>query len=531
MIKVLIVDDEPFIRQGLKILIEWEQYGYEVVGEAANGIEAIRELEAKDIDLIIADIKMPEMNGLELIEYVRGNMLNEVKFIVLSGYYEFEYAKKAIKCNVTDYILKPINKEELIKVLSAFKEEYIKQEQQNTAQKVKDKVIYDKYLNEIVYGRCNASNLEHIKRYQKFSPELRYMIIEINYCGSDGPSIPEGEKREQQQLFYQNMIEWLGENHYNVIIDVGKSRECYDIGFIYDKRLAKEKGMSENEYILNFKTYMKQAQKYDFFIYIGQKVNSIEEITLSYKSATVAKLFSDFSIENNIAYYDEMAKKKELSCNAGKQYMDYLIHEIEDNNQEEIIKCVDKIYASFREYKINLDIIKININYLLCNLINIAKELDSEVDQEEVMQYISSVSFEQMISRGSANHLKDFSLVFAEYLSQLRQSSFQGILNQIDKEISEHYMEKLSLKYLSEKYYINSAYLGQIFKKQYNVSFKDYLNAYRIEKAAELLKRSDDKIYKIAEKVGYNNTDYFINKFVQLKEKTPLQYRKQFCCR
>ncbi|NSB12535.1 response regulator transcription factor [Clostridium beijerinckii] len=530
MIKVLIVDDEPFIRQGLKILINWEQYGYEIVGEASNGLEAIKELETKEIDLIIADIKMPEMNGLELIEYVRGNMLKEVKFIVLSGYYEFEYAKKAIKCNVTDYILKPIQKDELIKVLCTFKDEYIKREELYAAQKIKDKVVYDGYLNEVIHGKSNNFNLEYIKNYNNFSDELRYIIVEINYH-NECESISEDEKRKEQQIFYSNMALWLGDNYYNSVININQYTESYDIGFIYDKRLAKEKGMNESEYILNFKSGMQQIQKHDFFIYIGEKVNSIEEISLSYKSATVAKLFSDFSIENNITYYDEMAKRKELSCNAGKQYMDYLIHEIEDNNKEEIIKCVDRIYTSFREYKINLDIIKININYLLCNLINIAKELDSEINQEEVMQYISSVSFEQMISRGSANHLKTFSLEFAEYLSQLRQNSFQGILNQIDKEISEHYMEKLSLKYLSEKYYINSAYLGQIFKKQYSISFKDYLNAYRIEKAAELLKRSDDKIYKIAEKVGYNNTDYFINKFVQLKEKTPLQYRKQFCCR
>ena len=90
------------------------------MGEAANGLEAIKELEKKEIDLIIADIKMPEMNGIELIEYVRDNILTEVKFIVLSGYYEFEYAKKAIKYNVTDYILKPIQKDELIKVLKSF---------------------------------------------------------------------------------------------------------------------------------------------------------------------------------------------------------------------------------------------------------------------------------------------------------------------------------------------------------------------------------------------------------------------------
>jgi two-component system response regulator YesN len=157
-----------------------------------------------------------------------------------------------------------------------------------------------------------------------------------------------------------------------------------------------------------------------------------------------------------------------------------------------------------------------------------ARKLDSDVNQEEVLRYIRWGSFEHIMNRGSANHMKSFSLEFAKYLNQLRQNSFQGILNQIDKEISEHYMEKLSLKYLSEKYYINSAYLGQMFKKQYNIAFKDYLNAYRIEKAAELLKRSDEKVYKIAEKVGYNNTDYFISKFVQIKEKTPLQYRKQF---
>jgi len=528
MIKLLIVDDEPFIRQGLKILINWEQYGYEIVGEACNGLEAIKELEKKEVDIIITDIKMPEMNGIELIEYVRKNMLDEIKFIVLSGYYEFEYAKKAIKYNVTDYILKPIQRDELIKVLIALKEEYIKQEQQSVIQKIKDKVIYDKYLNEIIYGRYDNASLEYIKKCQKFSDELRYIIIEINYNDNASIIISEDEKRKEQQILYQNMIEFLGDNFFNLIIDMTKYKECYEIGFIYDKRVAQEEGISEKEYILNLKENIEKSHKYNFYIYIGEKVNGIEEIALSYKSATVAKLFDDFSVENNLSYYDEMAEKKEISYDVEKQYMDELIHEIEENNKEEIVKCVDKIYASFREYKINLEIIKININYLLCNLINIARELDSEVDQEEVMKYIRWVSFEQIFNRGSANHLKSFSLEFAKYLNQLRQNSFQGILNQIDKEISEHYMEKLSLKYLSEKYYINSAYLGQIFKKQYNISFKDYLNAYRIEKAAELLKRSDEKIYKIAENVGYNNADYFISKFVQIKEKTPFQYRKQF---
>lgn len=528
MIKILIVDDEPFIRQGLKILINWEEYGYEIVGEAANGIEAIKELEKTHIDLIIADIKMPEMNGIELIEYVREKKSTNIKFIVLSGYYEFEYAKKAIKCNVTDYILKPIQKDELIKVLKGFKEDYIKQKDNYAMQKTKDKVIYDRYLKEIIYGKNDSYSLEYVKKYLNFSGGLRYIIIEINYYNDEFTKISDDEKRIGQEIFYQSMVVWLGKNYYNVVSDMNNYKDSYDIGFIYDKRLAEEQGLSEQDYISKLQLNMKQIQNYEFYIYIGQKVSSIEELALSYKSATVAKLFSEFSSGNNIAYYEEIMGKKELSHNIDKQYMDNLIHQIEENNEEEIIKCVEKIYTSFKECKIDLEIIKININYLLFNLINAARELDSEADQQEVMKYISSVSFEHMVSRGSAKHLENFSLEFSRYLNQLRQNTFQGILSHIDKEISEHYMEKLSLKYLSEKYYINSAYLGQVFKKQYNVSFKDYLNGYRIEKAADLLRRSDDKIYKIAEKVGYNNTDYFINKFVQLKEKTPLQYRKQF---
>lgn len=531
MIKVLIVDDEPFIRQGLRILIDWKQYGYEIIGEAQNGVEAIKEIEKNKVDLIIADIKMPEMNGIELIEYVRNNISTKIKFIVLSGYYEFEYAKKAIKYNVTDYILKPIQRDELVKVLNSFKEEYFKQENQDMIQKMKDKVVYDTYLNEIMNGKCNKVNLEYIEGCQNFSDELRYIIIKISCPNDKCGDISENEKIEVQQRIYEKIIKLLGENYYNVIIDGSKYGDCYDIGFIYDKSLSKSRGMNEKEYIVELQKMIKQDEKYNFYMYVGQKVSSIKELSVSYKGAIRCRLFSDCSSENNIVYYDEVAGKKEINYSIEKQYIDNLIQAIEENSEEQIIKCVDRIFNSFKEQNIDLEIIKINMNYLLFNIINIARELESEVNHEEVMQYISSISSEKIIGVSTEEHeehLKKFSLECSRYLSQLRQNSAQGILNKIDKEISEHYMDKISLKSLSEKYYINSAYLGQIFKKHYNVSFNNYLNDYRIEKAAELLKRSDEKIYKIAEQVGFSNTDYFINKFVKLKQKTPLQYRKQF---
>lgn len=526
MIKILLVDDEPFIRKGIQILIDWEKYGYEIVAEASNGVEAIKELEKNEIDLIITDIKMPEMNGLEFIEYTKKNINKQYKFMVLSGFYEFEYAKKAIKYSVTDYILKPIVIDELIKVLVNFKEEYLKEQINNNKEKIKNKTIYDKNLSSIISGKYDQSELDYVKKHLDFKGSIRYIIIEINYDSDN--YISDECKRKIQRELYENMIDILCEYYYHVIFDVSKDKNCYDVGFIYNKKLALEKGLTEKEYISVLQDKLKQKIKYELYMYIGQKVQCIEELSLSYKSANIAKIFTDFS---NITYYDDIIGINKISYGVEKQYIDELIKQIEENNQDEISKYIDELYSSFKKCAIDLEVMKMNINYLLCSLINIAKELDSEADQKEVIRYITYGAFEKIVSRGSAEHLKEFSFEFARYLNQLRENTASGVLSHIDKEILERYMEKLSLKSLSEKYYINSAYLGQVFKKKYKISFKEYLNNFRIEKASQLLVCSNKKIYEISDEVGYTNTDYFINKFVQSKGMTPSQYRRQVMVR
>lgn len=101
------------------------------------------------------------------------------------------------------------------------------------------------------------------------------------------------------------------------------------------------------------------------------------------------------------------------------------------------------------------------------------------------------------------------------------------MLTEIEREVQEHYAQNLTLKELGEKYYVNSAYLGQLFRKKYGQSFKDYLNGYRIEQAADRLLRTNEKIYEIAEAVGYHDMDYFVNRFIAAKGCTPAKFRKQ----
>ncbi len=528
MIRVLIVDDEPFIRQGLKIIINWDEYGFEIADEAANGIEAVELLEKNQYDLVITDIKMPQMNGIELIKHIRKNISQDLKIMVLSGYYEFEYAKQAIRYNVVEYILKPIQKEELIRTLLEFKEAYIKQVKNTEHQKYTEQIVLERHLNALCFGICDKNNIKYIYKKLPWCRQLRYISVEVSPNDEAFIKLTEEEKKDAIKYLYEEFRDYLKPNEEYVLLDMDKRNEVYGIGFIYAKEFSLSKGISEQEYISHLQEYLSMKQPYKINFYIGQMVDDVEQLGFSFKSAIIAKSFQNYKNDKDIAYYDETTNTKMNTYGIEKEYMDELIHYTEQNLEDEIGECVDKMYLNFKKCDVDPKIINISIDYLLCQFIFLAKKLDTEVDQEEILSYISQCAFEQSAIRGSAKHFKAFVKEFAGYLAQLRKNNSNSVLRDVEKEIEVYYMKNLSLKSLSEKYYINSAYLGQIFKKKHGISFKDYLNNYRIEKACELLIRTNDKVYNIAELVGYNNLDYFISKFVRLKGKTPLQYRKQF---
>lgn len=526
MIKVMIVDDEPYIRQGLKILINWEQHGFEICEEAANGTEAIKILEKTHIDLVITDIKMPGMDGLELIEYTKEHISKNVRFIILSGFYEFEYAKKAIKYDVADYVLKPVQREELLKVLEDYKESFYRQLESAKIQEFSERIIYDSYLESLVTGGNNAESISFVSKYLIDTRNVRYIRIEYDATNDAYSQLPSEEKAKEQGKLFDAIKVYLGEHSYHAYIPQ-KDNHDFIVGLVYARKLAEESMQDEKAYIKGLYDTLKFALAYSIIFYIGQREDDISTISESYKSAVIAKNFQLYSNVTDISFYDEIKDKISTSAySIDKELIDELIKAIEVNDNELIRMKVNNLYQHFKELVAEPNIIKLSMDYLLFNLISIAKSLDPDFNQEEVYKMISQGGYGQTSIRGSVNHFKKFALEFSDYLSSLRKHAMGGVLTEIEREITENYMSNLSLKSLSEKYYINSAYLGQIFKKQFGISFKDYLNNYRIERACDLLLRSDGKIYEISEAVGFNNTDYFISRFVLLKGVTPLQYRK-----
>lgn len=525
MLRVLLVDDEPFILQGLAVLIDWRAEGYEIAATAANGKEALDYLKNHQVDLILADIKMPVMTGLELLETLRHDHVSNAYFVILSGYSDFSFAQTAIRYDCMDYILKPVETEELIAILRkvAHMSESTRLDEQNQQQM--ESAYLARNVISLLFAKYDDMNLEYVKKHMQLSEGIRYIDIEFG----DFPVEEEEEDvilRQMQRKLYQTCQEYLKEDHTHCIFDVSQNGKSYDIGFIYCDYMAAKNDLTETEYLAQFQTSLEKILQHPIHMLAGKRVTNIAAISKSYGTACVLKSLEAFRMKKKIYLYEAEVQVNQGGIVLCKSSLDSLITAIEQNDKIQIRKSVAHLYEEMKQMGVAGDTVNLNINYLLFQLIHLATEQDDEINQEEILHFISESSFEEGIMRGSSTHLSRFACEYADYLTQLRKNVSRGVLLEIEKEVRENFSENLTLRDLSRKYFVNSSYLGQVFRKKYGQSFKDYLSNYRINEATRQLLKTDKKISQIAEDVGYKDSDYFIRKFIELKGCTPSGYRK-----
>lgn len=525
MLKVLLVDDEPFITQGLLVLIDWAKEGYEIVKTASDGAEAFEYIEHNEVDLVVSDIKMPVMNGLELLKKIRESGYTDLEVIILSGYKDFEYAKEGMKYGCAGYVLKPVEKIELTALIKKIAEK--KQELLISAEQKKsmEMAFLARNLIAILDGKYDDVNVSYVKECMELSDEVCFANIEFGDPANDGDE-EETVVRQTHRKLYQACQELLGEDANHVIFDISRDQNSYDIGIILCDYMYKNKKATEEEYLIWLKDELVSRLHLPVRIFVGKKVNSITNISKSYSAVRILKSIEGFRPKKDIYFYEDEAHVNQTGAVLCKQCIDNLIGAIELNEHDDIKQKVSELFKEMRRLGIASETIKLNMDYFLFQLIHLAASQDDEVNQEEVLQYISESSFQDGALRGSSEHLTAFAMEYGDYLSQLRKNMSGNVLNDIEKEVQTNYMNNISLRELSNKYYLNSSYLGQLFKKKYGMSFKDYLTNYRINEAAIMLIQSDEKITQIAENVGYKDSDYFIRKFIEIKGCTPSKYRK-----
>lgn len=201
MLKVLLVDDEPFILQGLTVLVDWQKEGFEIAGTAANGQEAVDFLQQRKVDLIIADIKMPVMTGTELLAKIRQENISDAYFAILSGYADFTYAQEAMRYKCTDYILKPVEKEELLSVLHRVASLHQIVEEKRRDDRRMEQAYLARNMIAVIQGKYDYLNLEYVKKHMQLSDEVRYIEIEL-----DGLELSEDITDEEKEDIRESFI-------------------------------------------------------------------------------------------------------------------------------------------------------------------------------------------------------------------------------------------------------------------------------------------------------------------------------------
>jgi two-component system, response regulator YesN len=508
MYKVLIVDDEQNIRNGIKLLLDWNMLGFSSVDLAEDGDDAIDKIQNNEYHLIITDIRMPGISGLQLIQRIR-ELGSRIRIIIISGFNEFSYAKEAIRYGVEDYILKPVAKEELLTIVSKAKmeiDEDIKKARYTTIQ---NKLVRDKLLWDIANGKYLS--VEEAKSFGAIELEigLKYCCIYMVQIERIQDVFETDQEEASLILFYvRNILEESIEDHPSSYV---YEEEGSYLGIVLFTDDSKEFSEIEQR-LLNSQRYLLEVFNEEIYIACGQVTTSFKDIKYSKDQAIYAiekkHLISNGQLANfDVVFADEKSNShleftsnelllavEELDIISIKEQVKLLISEIISKKLDK--NAIERIII-YRIYELKKLLTEHNI---ADNSISSTQNLIQSIKKKE-----DFIRLEQFVTK----LFVDASQAISEHAKQ----SIPNGIDEIKKYIEDHLNENLSLKSIATKFYINSAYLGRLFKSKAHQSFNDYLNEKRISRVKKLYANSNLKVNEILDAVGYNSSDYFYRVF------------------
>ncbi len=506
-----IADDEKIIRDGLKYILDWEKLGLTICGEAGNGDDALQGIMSLNPTVTMMDIKMPGLSGLEVIRRARESGYTG-RFIILSGYSDFAYAKEAMKYDVNFYLTKPIEESELTKavteILSSVREERsIKSRNEILRKKSKREIIKD-----IVSEKADLEDLNF--KELGFDANSYRIVAYESFDVTDPSSLP-----------YQFSDLFMAANKGDEFFEQFEYRHISCL--LLKGSLAIEK---LKRFVAHYDDEPEKGSPLDtLFIAYGCEVPRISEISKSFDQARLlihrrffcnqgqhVLGFEDLpSVQNNLV----MLEKEKANVYA-KNIIGYIQAFNRRKVAEELYALEDYLYhvsADISEVKIFLTDICLQIKENISHNYPTA-ELPFE-SNTEIMGFIETRNYLYEI-------IGYFSNEFEKVMSCLGNSSRDSVMDDILYYIDHNYHTNLRLETISSLFGYNSSYLGKIFNKTVGESFNTYADKVRIAKARELLEQKGLKVYEIAERVGYKNVDYFHKKFRKYVGQSPAEYRK-----
>lgn len=507
--KLFIADDEIDVREGIRYLLDWSSLGFYICGEAKNGQETLEQILKLSPDVVLLDISMPKLSGLEVIKAATEQGFKG-KFIILSGYSDFSYAQEAMRYGVSSYLTKPIDEDTLEKVIVETRDSI--QDEQDAAKKLSSyrEKARSSILQDILYNQVNYLFLDYHDMMLESS--VYQVILYTNYSQESFQATWDFAGILRLSNKNHNSMDYVQLDNHNVIILKG------DYALEHFQKLLEH--------------HISQPQKGSpldsLFLTYGRPVYSVKEIHTSFEDAEKLMKRRFFCMSNqHILGYREIPSKipmQELESLSDTRYPEKIADYIKSSNHymlPEILKELEN-----RLYYINAD--SSEIKHYLADIMISVKSIISHTYRDCAGAFPSNADIINEIERKYYLYeiLQYFTLQFEKAISVIGTPTKSSVMDGILQYIQHNYQENLKLNTIAELFGYNSSYLGKIFNKETGKTFNSYIDEIRIENSKRLLLDHEYKVYEISQLVGYTNVDYFHKKFKKYAGMSPAEFRR-----
>lgn len=530
MYSLLLVDDEPLIRGGIRKIVDWGSLGVDRIYEAGDGEEALEIVRTHPINLVLTDIVMPFMDGIELTGILHRDY-PEISVIIATGHEDFEYARQSIDLGVCSYILKPIGAKNLYSKMSEIMAGIRKEDENRQyinrmrSQLVKNlPIIRSRYLNEIVcqdqgdkqqlVRQCRSAGID----FSSDSYIVGLLNLELDAIADEDVPLYVFSCRNIAQ-------ECLGERHYVFESNLSKKLvilfRCDILGD--DARNTAYQVMEIILKALDNTIHVKATGG------LGVEVSGPDQLPVSFRSARRACEYR-FSLGENVVYDIRDGSLNKLLFRYPAQEVKSLLRSIRFGTDADIREAVCVIRQYIKNEK---QLSGINVKIVLSEIVtDILKELSelSEITPwttEQCLRLYSEIS--QMSSLDAMlNEIRQTATIAAEDFRRTENTSSKALIRKVKECVKMHYMElTFSLSTAADQVGVSTGYLSALFKKETGMNFIKYLTDVRMEKAMELLRGTDLRAYEIADRIGFDNTHYFSVAFKKYTGMSPSDFRKR----
>lgn len=521
MYNVLLVDDEMLDLEAMKVFVPWEELNMNVVAAVNNAFLAQDIIEKEDIDILVTDVRMPNMSGLELARRALEKQ-ETMKIVFVSGYQDFNYVKQALTMNAVNYVLKPMDDEELITSLQQVKKELQMEQTRVHREQAMTQyipIVKNELLLRLLEGTADTEVLRLLAdEYQLKELDTNYYVavLEVDDLSwlsftQEGQVIQQLSTKLQMSLI--TAANQIGIQHICKLLNDKYAIIATDIEQLY--MLAKRMEQSLADEIARTVT-----------IGIGTERDSLLELSKSYDEALKATEYKMFHGKGRLIFYNELKLTTIADGEFLDMQLDTLLQAMADYDLVKIHDELAQFYMTAQQLQSKYMIHHFTL-YIISKLINYMESLGEDLLQVlnlDIKDFEILQRYETMDDIHSWLRKKIFEL--SEKLHNRMKGKNWRVIQQIMDDLKTRLNENITLKDVADKHFFSPNYLGLIFKETTGQNFSEYLIMLRMQRAGELLRETNMKVYEIADHVGYRYLPYFSRQFKEHFGMSPLEYRK-----